>query len=78
MTTRTIEDNFDYQMKSVFNDLHIDYTEDQKYNADNNLPIATFAEWLWEVREDLGEMVYTRYDEYTGIDTSTEHLNYNP
>jgi len=78
MNVRTIEDNFDYQMHSIFEAMQYDYKEAQKYNQSIGSPVKTFAEWLWDNREDLGAKVYEAFDEYTGIDDETEKYNFNP
>ena len=76
MSIRTIEDNFDYQAKEVFNDMLDDYKLDQKQRKDDDDIIQTFAEWLWHNRTEFGEKMYNRFDEYAGIDESTEELNF--
>ena len=50
--------------------------EEQKQREECEDPIQTFAEWLWDNRTEFGEKMYNRFDEYTGIDESTEDLNY--
>lgn len=76
MNVRTIEDNFEYQAKEVFTDMLEDYQEEQKNRKSNGDNIQTFAEWLWNNRAEFGEKMYNRFDEYAGIDESTEYLNY--
>lgn len=75
MDIRTIEDNFEYQVKSVFNDMLEDYKQDQKERKEYGDDVQTFAEWLWDNRTEFGEKVYNRYDEYAGIEESTQDLN---
>jgi hypothetical protein len=77
MSIRTIEDNFEYQAKEVFNDMLEDYTCEQKERKECDEEIQTFAEWLWENRTEFGEKMYNRFDEYAGIDEETENLNYS-
>ena len=76
MNIRTIEDNFEYQAKEVFSDMLDDYKEEQKQREECEDPIQTFAEWLWDNRTEFGEKMYNKFDEYAGIDESTEDLNY--
>ena len=76
MNVRTIEDNFEYQAKEVFNDMLEDYQDEQNERKADGDDIETFAEWLWRNREEFGEKMYNRFDEYAGIDESTENLNY--
>ena len=76
MNVRTIEDNFDYQAKEVFEDMLDDYKEEQRQRKEDGDSVQSFAEWLWDNRADFGEKMYNRFDEYTGIDESTEQYNY--
>lgn len=76
MNVRTIEDNFEYQAKEVFNDMLEDYQDEQNERKADGDEIQTFAEWLWRNREEFGEKMYNRFDEYAGIEESTEELNY--
>lgn len=76
MSIRTIEDNFEYQAKEVFNSMVDDYQEEQRQRKSDGDSVMTFAEWLWENRSEFGELIYNRFDEYAGIDESTEDLNY--
>jgi hypothetical protein len=76
MNVRTTEDNFEYQAKEVFADMLDDYKDAQKRRKEYKMPIQTFAEWLWDNRTEFGEKMYDRFDEYIGIDESTEDLNY--
>ena len=76
MNIRTIEDNFEYQAKEVFNDMLDDYNYEQKERKADGDEIQTFAEWLWNNRTEFGEKMYNRFDEYAGIDESTEDLNH--
>lgn len=76
MNIRTIEDNFDYQAKEVFNDMLEDYQAEQNERKTDGDEIQTFAEWLWNNRTEFGEKMYNRFDEYSNIDESTEDLNY--
>jgi len=76
MNVRTIEDNFEYQAKKVFNDMLDDYNDEQNERKADGDEIQTFAEWLLNNRTEFGEKMYNRFDEYAGIDESTEDLNY--
>ena len=77
MNIRTIEDDFEYQTKEVFNDMLEDYQYEQKERKDDGDEIQTFAEWLWDNIAEFGKKMYDRFDEYAGIDESTEDLNYD-
>lgn len=77
MIISTIEDNFEYQLNQVFADMIDDYNKEQKHRESDDESIQSFAEWLWNNRSDFGEKMYERFDEYCGIDESTEDLNYN-
>lgn len=76
MKIRTIEDDFEYQVKEVFKDMQEDYISEQQDQEENGEDVKTFAEWLWENRADFGERMYERFDEYAGIEESTEDLNF--
>lgn len=76
MGIRTVEDSFEHQTKGVFNDMLDDYIEEQKQRKEDEDLVQTFAEWLWGNRTEFGEKMYNRFDEYTGLDESTEDLNY--
>ena len=77
MNVRTIENNFEYQAKVVFKDMLDDYNDEQNQRKADGDEIQTFAEWLWNNRTEFGEKMYNRFDEYAGIDESTEDLNYD-
>ena len=77
MNIRTVEDDFEYQVKNVFQDMLEDYTDEQNERKEYNDPIESFADWLWSNSEDFGEKILNRFDEYTGIEESTENLNFN-
>lgn len=76
MNIRTIEDNFDYQAHSIFEDMREDYEYEQAENKEAGDRVFTFAEWLWSNREELGKRFYERFDDYAGIDDETEKYNY--
>lgn len=76
MNIKTVESDFEYQVKSVFKDMLEDYRAEQKDRNEYGDEVQTFAEWLWNNRVDFGVMMYDRFDEYAGIDESTEDLNY--
>ena len=76
MSIRTIEDNFEYQVKQAFSEMLPCYRDEQKERANDGDFIETFAEWLWNNRTEFGEKMYNRFDEYAGIDESTEDLNF--
>jgi hypothetical protein len=78
MNVRTIEDNFDYQMHSIFEDMKEDYEADQKERIKDECEPMSFSDWLWQNKKELGERVYNRFDEYAGIDDETEKYNFNP
>ena len=76
MNIRTIESNFEYQAKQVFNDMLEEYKEEQKYREKREYEIHTFAEWLWDNKAYFGEQMFTRLDEYVGIEEFTEDYNF--
>ena len=76
MNVRKIEDNFEYQAKEVFSDMLEDYQDEQNERKADGDETQTFAEWLWNNRAEFGEKMYNRFDEYAGIDVSTEDINY--
>ena len=77
MNTKTIEDEFSYQVKQVFNEMLEDYKEDQECRKESGDKIQTFADWLWYNTKEFGELMYTQFNEYAGIEESTEDLNYS-
>jgi hypothetical protein len=76
MNIRTIEDNFEHQANEVFKDMLDDYQDEQVQRKEYGDTIETFAEWLWKNRLEFGEKMYNRFDEYAGIDISTEDFNH--
>ena len=76
MNARTIEDNFEYQVKEVFNDMLNDYNDEQNELKADGEDVQTFAEWLWNNKTEFGKNMYNRFDEYTNINESTEGLNH--
>lgn len=77
MEFRTMEDGFEYQMENIFDDMKSDYDEEQESRKEGGDSIQTFPDWLWDNREEFGEKVYTRLDEWCGIDEMTEKYNEN-
>lgn len=73
---RTIESNFDYQVKKVFNDMLEYYKYDQEDRKSSGDEVQTFSQWLWNNRTEFGENIYNQFDLCFGIDESTEDLNY--
>lgn len=72
MNIRTIEDGFEYQAKSIFENLHEDYKAEMRGELDDD--IITFADWLWNNRESLGGAFFERVDEYCGVDELVEDI----
>jgi 5'-deoxynucleotidase YfbR-like HD superfamily hydrolase len=77
MDIRTIADGFEYQVNKVFEDMLKDYKNEQTQRSFDGDKIQTFSEWLWINREYFGEKIYNRFDEYAGMDESTEGLNWS-
>ena len=50
MNIRTIESDFEYQAKQVFDDMLEEYKEQQKQRKKDEYEIQTFADWLWDNR----------------------------
>ena len=76
MKIRTIEDDFEYQLKEVFKDMLKDYNDEQNDRKSCGDEVQVFSEWLWSNREEFGEKVYNRFDEYADIEESTNGLDY--
>ena len=75
MNVRTIEDGFEYQITSVFEDMLEDYNIEQEILKSSGKSPETFADWLWKNKGNFGERVFIRFDEYAGIDDATKDLN---
>lgn len=75
MNVRTTEDSFEYQVNRIFKRMKRMYNEDQEERRARGEYIETFADWLWNHSTEFGINVYNAYDEYAGIDETTEHLN---
>ena len=73
---RTIEDNFDYQAKQIFQSMKEDYKCDQEDRINNGEEIETFSEWLWKNLSTLGKLFYEKLDLYTDIDEFTQEFNF--
>jgi len=76
MSIRTQEENFEFQMKQVFQEMREEYSEEQRNNLENDEKVETFSDWLWKNSKDFGEKVFTRFDEWCGLDEFTEDLNF--
>jgi hypothetical protein len=75
MNVRTQEDGFEYQAKEIFEEMEQDYKDEQEQRKEDGEDIQTFAEWLWKNTDDLGKIFYDRFDQWCGIDESTEEFN---
>ena len=64
------------QAKEVFNDMLEDYQYEQNERKADGDDIQTFTEWFLNNRTEFCKKMYNKFDEYAGIDESTEDLNY--
>jgi hypothetical protein len=76
MEFRTQEDGFEYQAQSIFEAMEQDYKDEQSDRQESGEDTQTFAEWLWKNTDELGRLFYERFDEWCGIEKSTENFNF--
>ena len=77
MKTTTKDDSFNFQMEEIFEQLEDDYKDEQESRKKNGVfVVQTFHEWLWDNVREFGELVYSRYNEYAGMEEKTEKYNY--
>jgi hypothetical protein len=72
---RTIEDNFDYQADQIFKELADSYKDAQENRKKEGVNIQTFSDYLWENLDELGRAFFEKFDQYAGIEESTEKYN---
>ncbi len=75
MAIRTLEDGFEYQAKCLFKEMEQDYKDEQEQRKGDGEEIQTFAEWLLKNTDELGSLFYDRFDQWCGMEESTEDLN---
>ena len=78
MNIRTIESDFEYQAKQTFDNMLEEYKEEQKKRKKDEDEIQTFTKWLWDNKAYFGEQMFTRLDEYVGIEEFTKDYNFKP
>lgn len=60
MEIRTKENNFEYRIKIILNNLKKEYLQEKKYDGS----IGPFMNWLWNNLDLLGEEVFKEIGEY--------------
>ena len=74
MEIRTIEHDFEYQVKDVFSKMADDYKSDQKDREQNDRDPQSFEDWLWQNREAFGAAMYDQVDEWCGLQSLIEEV----
>ena len=75
MEVRTIDYDFEYQMKRALKEMQDAYKEDQDERREGNIRLQPFSEWLWEHTDELGKEMYNRLDLWCGVEEFTEEFN---
>jgi hypothetical protein len=70
MEIRTIEHDFEYQMKEVFSQMK----EAFEYDVLTDGYTGTFSGWLWNNTEEFGKYTFERVDSWCGVDELFENL----